>query len=319
MKHKYFFLINIALSIVLAACQTNKSTDSQFLNETLAASAKTQANSPVKTWQLKGSALAVEVRGINEQGTAIEVLNVSLFDDDHNQLHTSDLNTSSNHLNSPTVKIEHKVETTDVFVFISTTLDGNGNVVSSQVEGDSGKITDNMQSDLQGSLFIFGSNSLGAAQAKWATNSVNYSHACVLGQGNCQTAKDELMETTHDLLHELEPSANQETNILVIYELSPTLFTFDFSSPRTWGVLALLFPVGVIISPYRKHKVIGTLILISAICLLVSCSSSGKKSIQQKSTHQAHIVDIELLDEIDGQQLEIEGLPLSSPVMTVVN
>ena len=138
-------------------------------------------------------------------------------------------------------------------------------------------------------------------------------------------AYDSLNKKTFELAlqlsseNELEPSANPEANILIIYELSSTLFTLDFNNPRTWGALALLFPLGIFVGFYRKRKILGNLIIISTIFLLASCSSSSKQPIQSKSTHQVHVIGLEVLDKVGGEPLEVEGLPLSSPVMTVVN
>ena len=244
MKHTYLFLLSIVLSIVLAACQTSKGTTPPFLNETLPASAKTQASSPIRAWQLRGEALGVEVRGVDEQGTTLEILTVSLFDDDHNQLHVSDLSTSGSHKESVLIEYKAKADSTNVYASFNINVDAKGNATSSQVGGNVNEITDNMQSDLQSNLFVFEPNSLGAAQAKLAATSMNYSQACVVsevaqnrvdfeenqdhsdlrdekneeashqpqpnfeqllvGQGNCQAATDQFMKTTHDFLHALK-------------------------------------------------------------------------------------------------------------------
>lgn len=190
--------------LFIAACSQHGTP--ALLHGTLTASAKTQASSPVKSWQLDGTALGVEVAGVDEEGIALDTLKVSLFGSDHNQLHTP-VRTSSSHKDAPLIKLERELKTdmNDVYVFISTTVDGNGNVISSQVEGDVDETLDNMRDDLE--VGLLGSISLGsveAAQAKWTLATLDHNHACVLGQGSCQAATNELVEKTHDLLHALE-------------------------------------------------------------------------------------------------------------------
>ena len=119
-----------------------------------------------------------------------------------------------------------------------------------------------------------------------------------------------------------EPLQVSQINKLVItYDLkaAPVLV---LSKPLKQGLglaaFLLLIPFGL--GLYHRRKLLAGFLLISTVFLVVSCSDGTAKPPQsQTRTHQLHVTGIDAWSEITGEKLEVEGLPLSSAIMTVDN
>ena len=86
------------------------------------------------------------------------------------------------------------------------------------------------------------------------------------------------------------------------------------------GILAFLFPLGMLLGFYRKRKLLAGLFLASTMFLIMSCTSTQKQPPQnQNSTYQLTVTKINAVNISTGESLEVEGLPLVGPTVTIQN
>ncbi len=112
---------------------------------------------------------------------------------------------------------------------------------------------------------------------------------------------------------------DQVNNLTINYDLraAPAL-SLSFRKGLGLAAFLLLIPFGL--GLYYRRKLLAGFLLISTVFLVVSCSNSTSKPPQSQSrTHQLHITAVDAWSEITKEKLQIEGLPISSAVMTVVD
>ncbi len=296
MKHTYFILISIVLTIVLAACQTSKNTvpQSQFLDETLTASGKTKAKTSIERWELTTSEQGVKVEGVDRSGKPIDSLQVDI-DANGSTSTQSFFDSAGNELASAT-----------------TTFNERGEELSSNISGDLETLTlclDCMSNDLQAAIFNEANRQLGTQQLP-QKECFSAAHSLVSVTANfnrdCQFASKTSCLGTRNNLISATVDYRKDCLGTVVLKPEPSLPSGDVDNLRIEPSAVLFTDRGqsetLIVKAYDEGKEV------SAAGLGLEWLNSDSTTVQvNQDPNKPHIATIRSLKDLGSATLSVRS------------